>query len=184
MGLFVNMKLKFAVGIATIFFGTLISFLPKVVLAEVGGTVANPDMILIPGGTFTRGSSENDIQWVAENFFSASLEWYRDETPAHKADLKAFYIDRYEVANAEFLKFREAVPGREPKFMDNTRFNNLRHPVVGISWQEAVDYCSWAEKTASYRSGMGKSGAWNRCPSLSLGKRSGQNQKQCPWFGG
>jgi len=140
------MKLGFAVGVATIIFGILFSFSLKVVSAEVGGAVANPDMILIPGGSFTRGSTEKDIQWVAEKFFSASLEWYQDETPAHKMDLKSYYIDKYEVTNAEFLEFREAVPGREPKFMDNPRFNKLRYPVVGIAWKEAEDYCRWAEK--------------------------------------
>ena len=117
---------------AAILLGILFSFSIKVDSADVGGAITNPDMVLIPKGTFTRGSTEKDIQWVAEKFFSASLEWYRDETPARKVDLKAFYIDKYEVTNAEFIKFREAVAGREPKFMDNPRFNNLRHPVVGI----------------------------------------------------
>ena len=131
---------------ATILLGIVFSFPIKAVSAEVEGSVANPDMVLIPGGTFTRGSTEKDIQWVAEKFFSATLEWYRDETPAHEVDLKAYYIDRYEVTNVEFLKFREAVPGRDPKFMNNPRFNKLRHPIVGIAWQEAVDYCRWAEK--------------------------------------
>ena len=140
------MKLKFAIGMATILLGILFSFSLKAVSAEVEGSVANPDMVLIPGGTFTRGSTEKDIQWVAEKFFSASLEWYRDETPAQEVDLKAYYIDRYEVTNVKFLKFREAVPGRDPKFMNNPRFNKLRHPIVGIAWQEAVDYCRWAEK--------------------------------------
>ncbi len=131
---------------ATVLLGVLFSFSPQVVSAETAGTGANQGMVLIPKGPFTRGSTEKDIQWVAKKFLSESLEWYLDETPAHQVDLKAFYIDKYEVTNEEYLKFREAVPGRAAKFMDEPRFNKPRYPLVGISWQEAVDYCQWSKK--------------------------------------
>ena len=130
----------------TLLFGVLFSFFGGAVRAEGEGTVAHPGMVLIPKGPFTMGSTEEDIQWVAEKFFSASLEWYMDETPARKVDLKAYFIDKHEVTNEEFLTFREAVPGREPKFMGEPRFNKPRHPIVGISWQEATNYCQWAGK--------------------------------------
>lgn len=126
--------------------GIFFAFCAWVVLAEVGEAVTDSDMVLIPKGAFTMGSTEKDIQWVAEKFHSESLEWYRDETPAHQVDLKAFYIDKYEVTNEEFLKYRDAVPGRKPKFMDETKFNKPRYPIVGIDWQEAVNYCAWAGK--------------------------------------
>lgn len=126
--------------------GIFFSFYPQVISAEVGEAVTDSDMVLIPQGTFTMGSTENDIQWVAEKFFSDSLEWYRDETPAHQVDLKAFYIDKHEVTNEEFFRFREAVPGPDPKFIDEPHFNKPRYPVVGIAWQVAVDYCRWAGK--------------------------------------
>lgn len=140
------MKTKIAIGTAAVLLGVFFYFLPQGVLAEVKGTDANSGMVLIPEGPFTMGSTAKDIQWVAEKFFSASLEWYQDETPAHQVDLAAFYIDKYEVSNEEYLKFRETVPGRAPKYMNEPRFNKPRYPVVGIAWQEAVGYCRWAKK--------------------------------------
>jgi formylglycine-generating enzyme required for sulfatase activity len=101
--------------------------------------------VLIPEGPFTMGSTEADIKWVAVTFFSESLEWYQDETPARQVHLKAYYIDKYEVTNEEYIKFREAVPGRESKYSDDPNFNKPSHPVVGISWQDATDYCQWAK---------------------------------------
>ena len=111
-----------------------------------GRASVKTEMILIPAGPFTMGSTEVDIKWVATKFFSESLEWYQDETPAREVSLEAFQIDKYEVTNEEFLKFREAVQGRGPKYMDEPRFNKRNHPVVGISWQDANDYCQWAKK--------------------------------------
>jgi len=140
------MKIKITTGTVTLLLGIFFLFLPKAFSAEAEGKAAPSGMVLIPKGPFTMGSTQKDIQWVAEKFFSASLEWYLDETPAREVDLKAFYIDKYEVTNQEFLKFREAIPGRNPKFMDNPRFNKPRHPIVGIAWQEATDYCHWAKK--------------------------------------
>ncbi|GJL77151.1 MAG: hypothetical protein NPINA01_01400 [Nitrospinaceae bacterium] len=104
------------------------------------------DMVLIPAGTFTMGSTEADIKWAAVKFFSETLEWYQDETPAREVHLDAYYVDKYEVTNRAYMKFRESVQGRGPKFMDELRFNKPDHPVVGISWQEADDYCLWAGK--------------------------------------
>jgi formylglycine-generating enzyme required for sulfatase activity len=140
------MKIKIAVGMMTLLMGVLFSFFLWDNFAQAEGRDAQPGMILIPKGSFTMGSTQKDIQWVAEKFFSASLEWYLDETPAHKVNLKAFYIDKHEVTNEEFLTFRESVSGRNPKFMEEPKFNKPRYPVVGIAWQEAVDYCRWMKK--------------------------------------
>ncbi len=104
------------------------------------------DMVLVPDGVFTMGSSDADIDWVVKTFFSESREWYLDETPQRRVYLGAFYMDKYEVTNEQYQRFLEAVPGREPKFWDNPQFSKPKQPVVGITWQEAVEYCKWKGK--------------------------------------
>lgn len=138
-----NIKLMF--GMTTILGWIFFSFVSVANAVVIEKAPKKPDRVLIPAGSFTMGSTEADIQWVAAKFFSESLEWYRDETPAHKVHLDAYYIDKYEVTNEEYMKFREAVKGREPKFSDDPHFNKPNHPVVGVSWQEASDYCRWAK---------------------------------------
>lgn len=118
----------------------------EAVLLKDGEASLDSGMVLISEGAFTMGSSEEDIHWVAREFFSETVDWYMDETPQRQVYLKAFYIDKHEVTNAQFLKFREAAPGPEPKFMDNPKFNKPDQPVVGITWQEALDYCRWLSK--------------------------------------
>ncbi len=116
--------------------------------AQADPPAADPpeDMVLVPDGVFTMGSSDADIDWVLTTFFSDSREWYLDETPQRKVYLKSYYIDKHEVTNEQYRQFLEAVPGREPKFWDNTRFSQPDQPVVGITWQEAVKYCKWKGK--------------------------------------
>ena len=52
------------------------------------------DMVLIPAGEFLMGSSEGEGAY--------------DEHPQHKVYLDAYYIDKYEVTNAQFKEFVEA----------------------------------------------------------------------------
>lgn len=71
-------------------------------------------MILVPGGPFVHGSKRAP-----------------DERPETEMNVPAFYIDKYEVTNAEF---REVFPDHEfPDGWDN-------YPVAGVTWTQAVDY--------------------------------------------
>jgi formylglycine-generating enzyme required for sulfatase activity len=104
------------------------------------------EMITIAPGEFIMGSSEKDIEWAAQTFFSESLDYYRDETPAHTVHLKAYKIDKTEVTVAQYRLYREQTGTPAPKFMDNERFNQDQQPVVGVTWQEAADYCATMRK--------------------------------------
>jgi formylglycine-generating enzyme required for sulfatase activity len=84
--------------------------------------------VLIPGGVFTMGS-----QGGPDN-----------ERPPHEVTLDAFYIDKYEVSNAQYLAFVEATGSEQPQFFREEGYNQLEQPVVGILWSQARDYCEWA----------------------------------------
>ncbi len=104
------------------------------------------EMVLVPEGPFTRGSSEADILWVAKQFHSESLDWYRDETPAHNVTLPAFEIDKFEVTFRDYALFMEATGKQPPREFENSRLNHPLQPVVSVSWQDAKDYCAWEKK--------------------------------------
>ena len=111
------------------------------------------DEVLIPSGNFWMGNNDN------------SCNCY--EIPIHQVFLDSFYIDKYEVTNAQFKKFIDAngycdstfwtpIGWRfklqynltKPKFWDDENFG-IKHPnkpVVGISWYEAWAYAKWAGK--------------------------------------
>ena len=97
------------------------------------------DMILIPEGPFIMGSSDEDILWAAKQFHSESLDWYRDETPAHSVSLPAFKIDKYEVSVGKYRLYMEATGKPAPREFVNARLNHPLQPVVSVSWHDAKD---------------------------------------------
>jgi len=94
-------------------------------------------MIEIPAGPFTMGSDTG-----AE-----------DEAPAHEVNLPAFEIDKFEVTKADFAQFVEAT-GYQTDAEKEGRTKNWRsaaedkdnHPVIFVSWNDAVAYCEWLGK--------------------------------------
>ncbi len=100
------------------------------------------EMITIAPGEFIMGSTEKSITWAAQTFFSESLDFYRDETPAHAVTLQAYKIDITEVTMGQYLLYMKQTGALAPKFMDHDRFNQDQQPVVGVTWQEATDYCA------------------------------------------
>ena len=92
-------------------------------------TIPNKDdveMVLIPAGEFIMGDE--------------------DEKTAHSVHLDVYYIDKYPVTNARYKSFMEATGHPAPLYLDDVRFNQPNHPVVGVSWNDANAYAKWAEK--------------------------------------
>jgi formylglycine-generating enzyme required for sulfatase activity len=80
-------------------------------------------MVYVPGGECLLGSDDEDAD--------------EDARPARRAFVAPFYIDRTEVTNEEFRRFRPAhafPPGEE------------RHPVTNVTYAEAEAYARWAGK--------------------------------------
>jgi gliding motility-associated lipoprotein GldJ len=116
-----------------------------------------PGLLLIEGGTFTMGRSQQDVMF----------DW--NNRPA-RVTVSSFYLDQTEVTNFQWLEYlywisraynetypmvhKNALPdtlvwrselGFNEKYVDYY----LRHPayrdypVVGVSWLQANDFCKW-----------------------------------------
>ena len=95
------------------------------------------DMAVVPAGEFIMGNN-NDYHDNDD-----------DEKPQHIVNLPAFYIDKYLVTNAQYKKFVEATNHKPPIFWDksgNYQQEKSNHPVVGVTYPDAKDYCAWAGK--------------------------------------
>jgi formylglycine-generating enzyme required for sulfatase activity len=70
------------------------------------------------------------------------------EQPEHKVNLPSFFIDRSEVTNAAYKNFVDATHHKAPSNWSGTSFPEGRadFPVTGVTWQDAVDYATWAGK--------------------------------------
>ena len=102
-------------------------------------------MVLIPAGAFEMGSPTGK----------------NNERPVHTVYLDAFYMDIYEVTNAQYKAFIDANPAWQKdnivaEYHDGVYLRlwegndypegKADHPVVYVSWYAAMAYAEWAGK--------------------------------------
>lgn len=71
------------------------------------------EMILIPAGEFLMGSTKKEVR-DAEEKWGLEEGLLESETPQHAVYVDAFYIDKYEVTNAQYKKFVNETGHRAP----------------------------------------------------------------------
>ncbi len=71
---------------------------------------------------------------------------HSNQRPSRQVYLHAFVLDRYEVTNAQFVRFVEETGASPPAYWPDGSFPDgaASHPVVGVSWEQANAYCHWA----------------------------------------
>ncbi|MFP4470892.1 MAG: SUMF1/EgtB/PvdO family nonheme iron enzyme, partial [Bacteroidales bacterium] len=126
-------------------------------VSKVNEQETGPGLVFIEGGTFVMGQTGEDPLYEYNN-------------PARRITVRSFYMDETEVTNLDYLEylywlsrvFGESYPEVYRKALPDTlvwrerlAYNEplanlyLRHPsyhdypVVGVSWTQANDYCSW-----------------------------------------
>jgi formylglycine-generating enzyme required for sulfatase activity len=115
------------------------TLVPPPAVVEAGQVWVSPidgaEMVGIPAGEFIMGSADDDPN---------AWDW---EKPQRTVYLDAFYIDKYEVTNAQYRKCKEAGICARP--FDVTYYDDAdydQHPVVYVRWHWAKAYCEWAGK--------------------------------------
>ena len=116
-----------------------------------------PGLVLIEGGTFVMGRTEQDVM-------------HRWDNMPRRVTVPTFYMDQTEVRNLDYLEYlywlnrvfgidypriiQKALPDTNV-WRDKLAYNEpmveyyLRHPafrdypVVGVNWLQARDYCNW-----------------------------------------
>ncbi len=85
------------------------------------------NMALVPAGEFVMGSDKAEHEGVAGEFGNTK-PWYLDEHPEHRVRLPAYYIDPYEVTNADYRAFFAAVNVPPPDhWLDRGYILSLKH---------------------------------------------------------
>jgi len=104
-------------------------------------------MVAIPAGSFIMGSDKVDTEGIGVQL-GMIRPLYQDEHPQRKLFLATFFIDRFEVTQAQYKVFTDQTGYRLPPVWKNGTFAPGRenHPVAFVSWYDAQQYCKWAGK--------------------------------------
>ena len=120
-----------------------------------------PEMVVIPAGSFTMGSSASEKTWASSH--GASPDSVSDEAPQHRVVVRSFALGKYDVTRAEYAIFvretgsasadgcfESSMPKankRGDASWNNPGFKQTdRDPVVCVSWQDARAYVAWLNK--------------------------------------
>lgn len=118
-------------------------------------------MVLIPAATFSMGLDKSEIPQLLKIFKVSRAVIFEGETPRHEVKIDSFYLDKFEVTNAQFKAFLDKNPQwrreRIPASLHNGKYlqdwsggegsgndfpkEKADYPVVNVSWYAAVAFC-------------------------------------------
>ena len=137
---------------------------PGFPVRDYEGQPVAPGTVFIEGGRTVLGSSEEDVMYARDNVERA-------------VTIQSFYMDEAEIANIHWLEYlfylrqdssqnpdlyANALPDtnvwvKELSYNDPYREHYLRYPgfryypVVGVSWNQATDYCHWRTNVVNFQ---------------------------------
>lgn len=98
-------------------------------------------LTFIPEGKFLMGTDKN---------FAFPEE---DEMPQRRVELQSFWIDQFEVSNKLYAICVEELECDPPQYLGSKDLDEYYgvaeyadYPVIYVSWEQASDYCDWAQR--------------------------------------
>ncbi|REJ44223.1 MAG: TIR domain-containing protein [Microcystis flos-aquae TF09] len=107
------------------------------------------EMVAIPGGTFTMGTEDEEIEKLVKKF---NWDEFRGERPQHEVTVPPFFMGKYPITQAQWkaiasrtdLKVKQDLDFNPAYFKD--RPDSDRRPVEQINWYYVIEFCARLSK--------------------------------------
>ena len=113
------------------------------VVAPIVSIHLDPEMVSISAGTFRQGDSRGEDT--------------SSELPLREVHIKKFALGRFEVTFEEYDRF--AISTGRP-LPEDEGWGRERHPVINVSWEDAMDYATWLSQTTGFRYRLPTESEW------------------------
>ncbi len=127
------------------------------------------EMTIIPKGTFLYGEKmqQKEIDYDYHmDVFPVTNQMYKKFIDAGGYEKKELWsLDGWSWRNNNIT---------EPRYWNDTKFNNPKQPVVGISWYEAQAYCNWRSQESGQNYRLPTEEEWEKAA-------RGNDGREYPW---
>lgn len=89
------------------------------------------EFVTIPAGEFDMGSPEAEKGRASR------------EGPIHRVHLDSFQLAVTQVTNGQYQQFLAETKQGAPGYWSDRNYNQTAQPVVGVTWGDAFEFCSW-----------------------------------------
>ncbi|BBH37856.1 hypothetical protein myaer102_03180 [Microcystis viridis NIES-102] len=96
------------------------------------------EMVAIPGGTFTMGTEDEEIERLVKKF---NWDGFRSERPQHRVTVSSFYMGRYPITQAQWKAIAATAKIDIDLETNPSRFKGDELPVEGVNWYQATEFC-------------------------------------------
>ncbi len=106
-----------------------------------------------------------------------------NERPAHPVTLSPYWIGKYPVTNEDYSLYAEEVGKKPPRHWSDGEIpeGKERHPVVYVSWEDAIAYCTWLTGKLKEGGFVGEAGLPTEAQWEFAAR--GQESREYPWEG-
>jgi formylglycine-generating enzyme required for sulfatase activity len=122
--------------------------------------------VWVPGGSFQMGCGDWDNDGLA------------DEQPVHEVHLDGFWIAKFAVTVAQYMRFPKETDSHFPQWMEaGSKYNIITgdddeykklgkaligqaYPIVGVSWHDAVAYAKWLTEISGRQFSLPTEAEW------------------------
>lgn len=175
----------------------------------------NIQLIEIPAGNFLMGSTRDQVKELHQRFPDIDIRLLEREIPQHVVWLDKYFISKNLVTNEDFSRFTKETSylttaekkgtgyvfspkfnvvkkadWRHPFGPESNIDNKKNHPVVQVSWYDAIAYCNWLSKKTHKNYRLPTEAEWEKAARGKAGRifpwGNKWNPKICNaknWFG-
>ncbi|MFN8457356.1 MAG: SUMF1/EgtB/PvdO family nonheme iron enzyme [Anaerolineae bacterium] len=146
----------------------------KIVIREIIERKAVATQALVQAGAGYWTLPYGEPEWVE---VPAGSFWLGEGKAIHQVILDAFRIARTPVTNAQYQLFVKATNHEPPRHWEEGRppRGQESHPVVRVSWDEAIAYCDWLSRVTGKKVTLPSEAEWEKAA------RGDKDQRAYPW---